>query len=165
MNELFSILFAILGLIIGWLAASQRAKIDVIRAEEKLAAIEDGKDAMTAQMENVATQVSRQNSEDFLKLAEERLGNEIFKNLISVPYKWHLLNNPNITRNVIIKFIKLAFENMNYQLKLNQILDEFEKKDISLDSHQKDITKKILLLAIKIKDETPFRIFSFVFEN
>ena len=39
----------------------------------------------------------------------------------------------------MIKFIKLAFENMNYQLKLNQILDEFEKKDISLDSHQKDI--------------------------
>ncbi len=60
----------------------------------------------------------------------------------------------------MIKFIKLAFENMNYQLKLNQILDEFEKKDISLDSHQKDITKKILLLAIKIKDETPFRIFT-----
>ena len=27
----------------------------------------------------------------------------------------------------MIKFIKLAFENMNYQLKLNQILDEFEK--------------------------------------
>ena len=51
----------------------------------------------------------------------------------------------------MIKFIKLTLENMNYQLKLNQILDEFEKKDISLDSHQKDITKKILLLAIKIK--------------
>ena len=61
---------------------------------------------------------------------------------------------------MIIKFIKLAFENMNYQLKLNQILDEFEKKNISLDSHQRDITKKILLLAIKIKDENPFRIFT-----
>ena len=60
----------------------------------------------------------------------------------------------------MIKFIKLAFENMNYQLKLNQILDEFKKKDISLDSYQKDITEKILLLAIKIKDETPFKIFT-----
>ena len=60
----------------------------------------------------------------------------------------------------MIKFIKLAFENMDYQLKLNQILDEFKKKDISLDSYQKDITEKILLLAIKIKDETPFRIFT-----
>ena len=61
-------------MIIGWLAASQKAKSDVIRAEERLAAIEEGRDAITAQMENVATQVSRQNSEDFLKLAEERLG-------------------------------------------------------------------------------------------
>ena len=60
----------------------------------------------------------------------------------------------------MIKFIKLAFENMDYQLKLNQILDEFKKKDISLDSYQKDITEKILLLAIKIKDETPFKIFT-----
>ena len=74
MSELVSVLFAILGLIIGWLAASQKAKSDVIRAEERLAAIEEGRDAITAQMENVATQVSRQNSEDFLKLAEERLG-------------------------------------------------------------------------------------------
>jgi len=74
MDELLSILFAILGLIIGWLAASQKAKSEVIRAEERLAAIEEGREAMTAQMENVATQVSRQNSEEFLKLAEERLG-------------------------------------------------------------------------------------------
>ena len=49
---------------------------------------------------------------------------------------------------------------MDYQLKLNQILDEFKKKGISLDSYQKDITEKILLLAIKIKDETPFKIFT-----
>ena len=54
--------------------ASQKAKSQVIRAEERLAAIEESKDAIKAQMENVATQVSRQNSEDFLKLAEERLG-------------------------------------------------------------------------------------------
>ena len=74
MNELLSILFAGLGLIIGWLAASQKAKTDIIRAEERLAAVEQGREAMAAQMESVATQVSRQNSEDFLKLAEERLG-------------------------------------------------------------------------------------------
>ena len=74
MSELVSVIFAILGLIIGWLAASQKAKSDVIRAEERLSAIEEGRIAMTAQMENVATQVSRQNSEEFLKLAEERLG-------------------------------------------------------------------------------------------
>mgnify|MGYP001222434704 FL=1 len=74
MSEMISILFAVLGLIIGWLAASQKAKSQVIRAEERLAAIEESKDTIKAQMENVATQVSRQNSEDFLKLAEERLG-------------------------------------------------------------------------------------------
>ena len=59
----------------------------------------------------------------------------------------------------MIKFIKLAFENMDYQLKLNQILDEFQKKDISLDSHQLKMTEKILLLAIKMKDESLFKIF------
>ncbi|DAC64113.1 MAG TPA: DNA recombination protein RmuC [Candidatus Poseidoniales archaeon] len=74
MNELLSILFAALGLIIGWLAASQKSKTEIIRAEERLAAVEHGREALTAQMESVATQVSRQNSEDFLKLAEERLG-------------------------------------------------------------------------------------------
>ena len=62
MDELLSILFAMLGLIVGWLAASQKAPSQVVRAEERLAAIEEGREAMTAQMENVATQVSRQNS-------------------------------------------------------------------------------------------------------
>ena len=74
MNELLSITFTALGLIIGWLAASQKAKTDIIRAEERLAAVEQGRGDMTAQMESVAAKVSRQNSEDFLKLAEERLG-------------------------------------------------------------------------------------------
>ena len=73
-NDLLSVLFVILGLVIGWLAASQKARTDVVRAEERLAAVEQGRDAMAAQMESVAAQVSRQNSEDFLKLAEERLG-------------------------------------------------------------------------------------------
>ena len=73
-NDLLSVLFVILGLVIGWLAASQKARTDVVRAEERLAAVEQGRDVMAAQMESVAAQVSRQNSEDFLKLAEERLG-------------------------------------------------------------------------------------------
>ena len=41
--------------------------------------------------------------------AQERLGNEMFKNLMRVPYKWHLLNNPNITRNII--FLSLNIQN------------------------------------------------------
>ncbi|MAZ23588.1 MAG: DNA recombination protein RmuC [Euryarchaeota archaeon] len=73
-NDLLSVLFVILGLVIGWLAASGKARGDVVRAEERLAAVEQGREVMAAQMESVATQVSRQNSEDFLKLAEERLG-------------------------------------------------------------------------------------------
>ena len=73
-NELLSVLFIVLGIVIGWLAASGKARGDVVRAEERLAAVEQGRDTMAAQMESVAAQVSRQNSEDFLKLAEERLG-------------------------------------------------------------------------------------------
>tara|TARA_B100001248_G_C27395304_1_gene465153 strand:- start:1203 stop:3071 length:1869 start_codon:yes stop_codon:yes gene_type:complete len=44
--------------------------------------------------------------------AEERLGNEMFTNLITVPYKWHLLNNPNITRNIILKNLNLWNKNV-----------------------------------------------------
>ena len=73
MSELVSVLFAILGLIIGWLAASQKAKSDVIRAEERLAAIEEGRDAITAQMENVATQVSDKIQKIFLNLRKRDL--------------------------------------------------------------------------------------------
>tara|TARA_B100000900_G_scaffold393054_1_gene389155 strand:+ start:54 stop:1259 length:1206 start_codon:yes stop_codon:yes gene_type:complete len=74
MNELMSLLFIALGIVVGWLAASQKAKTEVIRSEERLAAIENGRELMATQMESVASRVTRQNSEDFLKLAEARLG-------------------------------------------------------------------------------------------
>lgn len=74
MNELMSLLFIAVGIVVGWLAASQKAKTEVIRSEERLAAIENGRELMATQMESVASRVTRQNSEDFLKLAEARLG-------------------------------------------------------------------------------------------
>jgi len=47
---------------------------DVKHAEAQVAAISLSKDSMLAEMQSVATNVARQNSEDFLRLAEERLG-------------------------------------------------------------------------------------------
>ena len=70
----FIILGTTLGLGIGWLLAKNRYSGDVIRAEAQVAAISLSKDTMLAEMQSVASNVARQNSEDFLRLAEERLG-------------------------------------------------------------------------------------------
>ena len=68
------ILGAALGIGIGWLLAKNRYSSDVIRAEAQVSAISQSKDSMLAEMQSVASNVARQNSEDFLRLAEERLG-------------------------------------------------------------------------------------------
>ena len=77
MTELMSLLFLGLGLGLGLLVgrlANQQTKAEKIRLEERLAATNGNQELMAAQMEAVASRVSRQNSEDFLKLAEARLG-------------------------------------------------------------------------------------------
>ena len=77
MTELMSLLFVGFGLGLGLLVgrlANQQTKAEKIRLEERLAATEGNQELMAAQMEAVASRVSRQNSEDFLKLAEARLG-------------------------------------------------------------------------------------------
>lgn len=77
MTELMSLLFVGFGLGLGFLfgrLANQQTKAEKIRLEERLAATEGNQELMAAQMEAVASRVSRQNSEDFLKLAEARLG-------------------------------------------------------------------------------------------
>jgi len=77
MTELMSLLFLGLGLGLGLLVgrlANQQTKAEKIRLEERLAATDGNQELMAAQMEAVASRVSRQNSEDFLKLAEARLG-------------------------------------------------------------------------------------------
>ncbi len=77
MTELMSLLFVGLGLGLGLLVgrlANQQTKAEKIRLEERLAATDGNHELMAAQMEAVASRVSRQNSEDFLKLAEARLG-------------------------------------------------------------------------------------------
>tara|TARA_Y100000766_G_scaffold254899_1_gene240610 strand:- start:29970 stop:31259 length:1290 start_codon:yes stop_codon:yes gene_type:complete len=68
------ILGAALGIGIGWLLAKNRYGSDVIRAEAQVSAISQSKESMLAEMQSVASNVARQNSEDFLRLAEERLG-------------------------------------------------------------------------------------------
>ena len=68
------VLGVVLGIGIGWLLSKNRYAGDVIRAEAQVIAISESNDSMLAQMQNVATNLARQNSEDFLRLAEERLG-------------------------------------------------------------------------------------------
>ena len=68
------ILGAAFGIGIGWLLAKNRYGSDVNRAEAQVSAISQSKDSMLAEMQSVASNVARQNSEDFLRLAEERLG-------------------------------------------------------------------------------------------
>ena len=77
MTELMSLLFVGLGLGLGLLVgrlANQQTKAEKIRLEERLAATDGNQELMAARMEAIASRVSRQNSEDFLKLAEARLG-------------------------------------------------------------------------------------------
>ena len=67
-----------LGIGIGWLVAKNRIGTELVqvkaRAEAREVAFEEKSELLAAQMENVATRVSQQNSESFLQLAEERLG-------------------------------------------------------------------------------------------
>jgi len=82
MVEVTSIVMVLLGAAfgaaIGWLIAYQKMSTRVTRAEVQMEAQElalSAKEkAIRAEMENLATDVSRKNSEDFLLLAEERLG-------------------------------------------------------------------------------------------
>ena len=67
------VLGAALGIGIGWLMAKNRFTGDIVRAEAQVAAVQQSKQSMLAEMESVASTVARQNSEDFLRLAEERL--------------------------------------------------------------------------------------------
>ena len=43
----------------------------------------------------------------FASSAEERLAKYFYNNVIYSSYKWHILNNPNITRNLILKNINV----------------------------------------------------------
>ena len=76
------VLGAALGIGIGWLLAKNRYAGDVVRAEAQVTeitiraeaqatAISQSKELMLAEMKSVATNAARQNSEDFLRLAEE----------------------------------------------------------------------------------------------
>ena len=66
------------GTAVGWLLAKQKLSREVIRTEERMRAKEESLSAsegrVKAEIENLVTDLGRKNSEDFLKLAEERLG-------------------------------------------------------------------------------------------
>jgi|TARA_Y100000768_G_C23965779_1_gene677771 DNA recombination protein RmuC len=67
-----------LGAVIGWLLARQKLSGEVIRNEERIKAKEEAivtsEIRVKAEIENLVTDLGRKNSEEFLKLAEERLG-------------------------------------------------------------------------------------------
>ncbi|HIG20471.1 MAG TPA: hypothetical protein EYQ78_06880, partial [Candidatus Poseidoniales archaeon] len=66
------------GMVIGWFIAKNRYSTDLVRSEERMLAqaeaMEASKEMLHLQMSKVAKDVASQNSEDFLRLAEERLG-------------------------------------------------------------------------------------------
>jgi len=80
--EALGMAYILLGLIIGGLIGSLFAKQNlsgqIIRNEERAKAaenaIESNEKKVRAEVENLVTELGRKNSEDFLKLAEERLG-------------------------------------------------------------------------------------------
>ena len=62
------------GLAIGWLLAMQKMRGDIIRSEERMKAQSASESTLKMQMENLAADIGRKQNEDFLRLAEERLG-------------------------------------------------------------------------------------------
>ena len=67
-----------LGAALGWLLARQKLSSEVIRTEERIKAKEEAiatsEMRVKAEIQNLVTDLGRKNSEEFLKLAEERLG-------------------------------------------------------------------------------------------
>ena len=67
-----------LGAALGWLLARQKLSSAVIRTEERIKAKEEAiatsEMRVKAEIQNLVTDLGRKNSEEFLKLAEERLG-------------------------------------------------------------------------------------------
>ena len=67
-----------IGIGLGYLFAKNKYSGDAIKAtaksEAQIAAMQQTKAAMEAEMKNIAVDVSRQNSEEFLKLAQAQLG-------------------------------------------------------------------------------------------
>ena len=59
----------------GWLLANQKLGREIIRSEERLRAQADSESKLKAEIESLAMDIGRKNSDDFLKLATERLGN------------------------------------------------------------------------------------------
>ena len=74
----FIVIGLALGITIGWLLAKQKQSDEAIRNEERIRAKEESLASselrVKAEIENLVTDLGRKNSEEFLKLAEERLG-------------------------------------------------------------------------------------------
>ena len=76
--ELAGIALLVAGLLtggaIGWLLASQKMGKEIIRSEERMKAQAESESKLKAEIEAMAVDIGRKNSDDFLRLATERLG-------------------------------------------------------------------------------------------
>ena len=68
--------------------------------------------SITLIFSNLVNFLSQLSASRMSTTAHERLANDIFKNIIYVPYKWHLLNNPNVIRNIILNNLTLWNKNV-----------------------------------------------------
>ena len=86
--ELTSIALLVAGLLtggaIGWLLASQKMGKEIIRSEERMKAQAESESKLKAEIEAMAVDIGRKNSDDFLRLATERLGNVQTLSLIHI---------------------------------------------------------------------------------
>ena len=101
----FIVIGLALGITIGWLLAKQKQSDEAIRNEERIRAKEESLASselrVKAEIEKLVTDLGRKNSEEFVELAEERLGKfkfqqkkTIMRGLKRLKHYLHLWQNP-----------------------------------------------------------------------
>ena len=129
-----------LGIGVGWLLAKMKFSTELVRAEVEAQAAQGNKATLVAEMENIATAVARQNSEDFLRLAEERWKSE-------KKDAEHALETRKVEVENLVKPLK---EEMEKMIRLN---NDMEKERMGayegIKRHLKDLGDKTESLSTR----------------
>ena len=129
-----------LGIGLGWLLAKMKFSTELVRAEVEAEAAQGNKATLVAEMENIATAVARQNSEDFLRLAEERWKSE-------KKDAEHALESRKVEVENLVKPLK---EEMEKMIRLN---NDMEKERMGayegIKRHLKDLGDKTESLSTR----------------
>ena len=129
-----------LGIGVGWLLAKMKFSTELVRAEVEAEAAQGNKATLVAEMENIATAVARQNSEDFLRLAEERWKSE-------KKDAEHALESRKVEVENLVKPLK---EEMEKMIRLN---NDMEKERMGayegIKRHLKDLGDKTESLSTR----------------